>query len=1049
MDLKQKILLLTLLLAISSPLYAKSPDVVKGLDGALIVVLSNGEATTGEVVAKLGANGNSLIHVIASDQSEVSKINSAVAKAGLKGLITVQVLGIKKLPYRDYMVNDLVVMDTGKAAKAGFTIAEAKRCVAPFGKIVICNNGQVDAVEDIPMLEGMDDWTHRYRRANGLPHSTDKYFDLPVGFKWNAGLPNYFSNPERASNRYSSTRSLLAADGRVFMLSTAVYENLGDTFNSKFGTDQYLTCRDAFNGRLLWRKRIGSMYYGGLYVENTAPMVAVGRTIYLPSDNGKMLKVDTRTGETLKELPTEFIPGVIAADDGIVVTATWKEGKQMGAVLQFDRRRMDWAIEIGTIEAYDHKTSQQLWKKNVLGTSMLIDDGRVFIVSREGKDGLEFIMNRPLDDKQKALFKNLRERGLMDKVTEKDPKTFTRPKNWLMAFDLRTGKELWEKHVEGISRFNNQTISLESATAGIIRVTTTNRNRGEYFYAETGEYISDVRTAADKLKDFFIFRQHLCTPAFKVNDIFLNNRFGVITKGKESVRVDGARGACLLGTTPAYGAGYIPQNWCNCSAGQIQGLIAIGPVGTLPTPQEMEDPVAPQVFSEYIDTEDGVAYASTWSTFRGNALRTSSTSSKINLNPKEVWLSKVVADTQKGTVALDWRSFLNSRLTAAVLTDTLAIVGDIDQNEIVAVNLADGKVAWRFATGGRMDAAPTLYKGICLASDRTGYVYALKVKSGKLIYKLRAAPQEKRMLSYGKVESPWPVIGGVLVHNGKAYVSVGRSEGGDGGIVVRSFKPETGEQIWAKAIGQKGPRESRRNDALLIDHGTLRVMDNYMDPATGKFVKSAKDEYIAKVLPKEVKEIEDLQLKIDKADDKAKRLLVRERMIKQNTLNRSTLFAMRKPEAPKTLDIGYEGIYSWNWQHLGSRKFLGFGMKTILGSAFAWNDKGYSWNQMGSVTQNRFHWIPETGRATVMDMKVEYQNTSIVVCENAVVSGGRIIGKDTRNTGKKGFIQILDIATGKVTLKKKFDAELAFNGLAVDNGQIVATFNDGFMMLMK
>ena len=34
----------------------------------------------------------------------------------------------------------------------------------------------------------------------------------------------------------------------------------------------YLACRDAFNGRLLWRKRIGDTYYGGLYIENLAPL---------------------------------------------------------------------------------------------------------------------------------------------------------------------------------------------------------------------------------------------------------------------------------------------------------------------------------------------------------------------------------------------------------------------------------------------------------------------------------------------------------------------------------------------------------------------------------------------------------------------------------------------------------------------------------------------------------------------------------------------------------------------------------------------------------
>ncbi len=55
----------------SSTLCAERADSIQGLDGALIVVISNGEAATGQVAAELGASGNSLIHVIAGDAQEV------------------------------------------------------------------------------------------------------------------------------------------------------------------------------------------------------------------------------------------------------------------------------------------------------------------------------------------------------------------------------------------------------------------------------------------------------------------------------------------------------------------------------------------------------------------------------------------------------------------------------------------------------------------------------------------------------------------------------------------------------------------------------------------------------------------------------------------------------------------------------------------------------------------------------------------------------------------------------------------------------------------
>ncbi len=44
---------------------------------------------------------------------------------------------------------------------------------------------------------------------------------------------------------------------------------------------------------------------------------------------------------------------IISASKGIVVAATWKDGKVMGSIRRYDRRRLDWAIAKGTVEAYN------------------------------------------------------------------------------------------------------------------------------------------------------------------------------------------------------------------------------------------------------------------------------------------------------------------------------------------------------------------------------------------------------------------------------------------------------------------------------------------------------------------------------------------------------------------------------------------------------------------------------------------------------------------------------------------------------------------------
>ncbi|MBF0197211.1 MAG: PQQ-binding-like beta-propeller repeat protein, partial [Planctomycetes bacterium] len=821
------------------------------LQGSCIAVIGCPQADSLKQLFDLGKKGNTSIHVIALDQSKASKFNQKVSEMNLQGIISTELIPVSPLPYRDFLLNAIIISDLAQAKSQGLKLEEARRCIAPMGKLITCAKGKITKLEDIPLPKGMDTWTHRYRGANGYPLSNDQYFDLPVGFKWNAGLANNFNNPEQGSNRYSATRGMVVTDGRIFTLSTVVDENLGDCFWSQYGRDQHLTCRDAFNGRFLWRKNLGDMYYGGLLVENTAPMASSAKHVFVPYKKNTMLQVSTQTGETVYEFPTQHIPGLIAVEDSVVVTATWKEGYRMGARKNWDRRRMDWNVSNGTIEAYDENSGKLLWKKEALGTSLLIDDSRVFIVTRSGKDGLEYIYNKSMtyyDEshekalKQKEDFAKKNPNAPAKKVfSEKDkllrnleredtalgqtepPKEYTRPENWLMAFDLKTGKQLWERKVKDINRLNNNTLNLESVTQGILSVATKDRNLVEYFEAESGKHITNSSKDRERLEHFFRFRQHVCTPSHHVRDIILSNRGGIIRKGNEVHKFLGARGACLFGTVPAYGAGYIAQNWCNCTPGQIPGMIALGPIGHIPSEEKMCAPNRPTIYSSFTlkNPSDGV---SRWESFRANAQRNCGVTGTISLDPSIAWTQKVSEDSPVGTVTKDWRSFLNSRLTGAVFTENRVIIANIDHQEVIATDTTNGSTAWRYSTGGRMDSSPTLYRGLCLIGDRSGYIHALDAQNGKLIYKLRIAPEEKRMVSYAKLESPWPIIGGVLIHKDKAYVSAGRTEGAAGGLIIRCFKPENGKQLWAQVSNKKN--DTRRNDTLIVEEGVLRLMNN-------------------------------------------------------------------------------------------------------------------------------------------------------------------------------------------------------------------------------
>ena len=93
-----------------------------GRDTGLFVLVGCGEQSAPEVAVDLGKNGNSLVHVISRDRKESIAFQDAISKAGVKGNVSVEELPLTKLPYRNNMVNVLIVMDQAESAKLGFRL---------------------------------------------------------------------------------------------------------------------------------------------------------------------------------------------------------------------------------------------------------------------------------------------------------------------------------------------------------------------------------------------------------------------------------------------------------------------------------------------------------------------------------------------------------------------------------------------------------------------------------------------------------------------------------------------------------------------------------------------------------------------------------------------------------------------------------------------------------------------------------------------------------------------------------------------------------------
>ena len=1025
-----------------SPAAVSSKDIVKlsGVDHGLCVLLGCGGETSPALAADLASSGKMLVHGMALDGASLTRARKAVTAAGADGFASIERLPANPLAYRDNVANLVVIEDVKASTSAGLTMKEALRITAPGGKVCACRGGKwTVTIKRRP--KGMDEWTHIDHGPDGSRVSRDRVVEFPFGLRWNAGLPMNISNPKREANQWSTTRGMALTNGRCFTLSESVLENLAGAHYLPHGMDQYVTARDAYNGLFLWRRKVGAVYYGGLYLTNRAPFVAVGDRVYTAMDNGKLVALDAATGKVARTYPSDYIPGRLLLDRDTLVAAEWKEGAKVGGEHGIDRRRMEYRIAEGAVEGFDAKSGRKLWSLGKLATSLVSADGVVYMVQRGGAD--------PREE-----FGPKKRRGVVP----------TRPGQKVVAVNLRSGKELWSVGTDVLGA--GDALYVDAAGLGAVAVSHDNAARMSVLSAKDGKVLLqakknaypafyqgaihiggttyDPKSGKVKGQSALNFHRTVCTPPYYVNGILVNNRGGGYVAGGKHVYYGGMRGGCLFSSPAANGAMYSPQNWCGCSPGQIEGLVSIGPVGELPTAEEVEKAPVVERGPAY-GKVSGASDPNDWPLYRRDAARSNATSSAAPSRLDVLWQKTLAAPAGAGPVATNWREFLIDPLTAPVVAEGVVVTAAPDRHEVIALAAESGKELWRRTVGGRVDSSPTIHRGACLFGSHDGYVYSLSCKDGQLAWRLRAAPRESRLVSYGQIESPWPAIGTVLVADGTAYASAGRTAGSDGGIAVRAFDPATGKARWSRALTDSDRGAIRRNDLMLSDGRAIQLMVTRMDPRTGEIIPK----------PKPKPKARGKSAAKPKLPDPKKVLALARKGEAPAGKALAELAEKPKPPAPKppkklaprpAPTTGLEGFICWNWTRLGDRRYRQMRLGGVAGHMLSWDDTAVCSNQQGRII--RFQPdrpAPDTTkskpRGWTVNLPGGFLANCIVVCRDAVVVGGGVYKPDSKDG--QGFVWVLSREKGRKTAEFTYRSPLAYNGIAVVDGRAYAAFADG------
>lgn len=111
-----------------------------------------------------------------------------------------------------------------------------------------------------------------------------------------------------------------------------------------------------------------------------------------------------------------------------------------------------------------------------------------------------------------------------------------------------------------------------------------------------------------------------------------------------------------------------------------------------------------------------------------------------------------------------------------------------------ALDTRTGLEKWRYFADGPVRFAPIAWEDRIYFSSDDGYLYCLHGHDGKLLWKYRGGPSDRKIIGNDRLVSTWPARGAPVVADGKVYFAAGIWP--FMGIFLHALDARTGQEIW-------------------------------------------------------------------------------------------------------------------------------------------------------------------------------------------------------------------------------------------------------------
>ena len=803
--------------AISAPETATTPSVdhshvtndanavsASGLQGGLVVQLGSSDVTT---ATELSKTGRYLFHVLDTNAKNVNAAQQQIHNDGHYGLSWAEhTQNPNRLPYAENVVNLIIIHDYS------IPVAELLRVLTPGGAIVVADpelmpTGALSHAEiETPHEQGdfivaakrwpmaMDVWSHPRHAADGNAVSSDTLVGPPERVRWIAAAT-------------SEVEGMVTSGGRNF-----------------YGG---ILARDSFNGLRLWHRDLAKSE------ENNPADFVLPR---LPSNGSRPIASQRHLFALVKGRPV-----TLDAATGEVV-AKWSDMTSVTNLLHDGNRVI--ATDANTVRAIDPATGKEFWQVQVAEPRNVVTDGQTIALIagrvKRGEKAVAMVLEADTGDmrwqRDDYTWLTLTTRTVLAKgqlVFEVSTLNDHDAGNGIHVVSATTGEPQWSKDFPpGMNHARQARAMFLEDDLWILhggKINTADKDKRERSPTEVSAL--DPLTGEVR-KTYPAGMAHCFPPVCTPNYVFAGELDMTNLNSGEVVanRITKANCSRESGWIPANGLVYTTPKHCTCWP-MLRGFVAMAPapltprngvsVASLPI-SELEFPL--EMGTGKSDPNADNTEPDDWPLYRSDRWRSASSSGSGPESLKKRWtteLQKEIAEDQKmtGPILHDWAEnpVIKGPLSAPTVAGGIAYVTRPNAHELIAMNTDSGEIRWRFTANGRLDTPPAIYRDLCLFGTATGWVYALRADDGEMVWRMRAAPSDERIVAYGQVESPWPVPGAILVINDIAYFAAGRQPLADGGILVFAVNPHTGQRHWVQRIDSVPQKGFYENSGLEFD----------------------------------------------------------------------------------------------------------------------------------------------------------------------------------------------------------------------------------------